>query len=329
MPSTLQIVDHDRIQQVPETPGWSENLVAAVHDPAAGRSVWAHWSRIPAAPHVWEGIIAVYLPDGELLVSRSFGPAPEAHAASNGPLSFTCDEPGQHWRLRFDGMARRATSVALAAGGLVDGEVERLEVDLDFSGLHPMWSAHGEMDDQVWATAHLEQACRITGSVTTSHGPTPIDTAGFRDHSYGPRDYSRMSGDTWCTAVFPSGRTLLALQVWQEDGPTLAVGFLGDGDELHHATAVELPRLADGDGAPTRFEGAITTALGTHRFRCETAHRMTWTMDHPVGMAPGARDTHALMRCVESPAIVTLDGETAAGWIEKSLRPNRFTNVAT
>ena len=316
--------DHDQIQAIPEIAGWSENLVAQVHDPTAAASVWAHWSRIPEVPHVWEGVIAVYLPYGELLVSRSFGPSPTKQVASSGPLSFACEEPGGRWRVRFDGMARRTTSDELAAGSLTDGEVERVEVELELTGLHPLWSAHGNMTGQVWASAHLEQACRIVGEVVTTDGATPIAGVGFRDHSYGPRDYSGMSGDTWCSAVLPSGHVLLALNVWQEAGPTLAVGYVWDGTALHDATALELPRMADGSGEPRRFTGSITTALGTDRFECVSERGMTWTMDHPVGMTAGARAAPDRMRCVESPARISFRGETAAGWIERSMRPRHF-----
>ncbi|TAM72123.1 hypothetical protein [Mycobacterium sp.] len=317
--------DLDRIQNPPDMPGWSENLVAQTYDPTAGISVWAHWSRIPGSPHIWESIIAVYLQGDELLVSRSFGPSPARQSASSGPLSFECVEPNETWRLRFDGMALRSTAEALSRQSLADGEVERLTVDVQFSGVHPTWSLHGELTGQVWASAHLEQGCRTRGEVVTTAGTVPIDSFGFRDHSYGPRDYSGMIGDTWCSAVFPSGRALLALKVWQFESAPLTVGFVWDGATLHNASHVDVPPMHDRAGAPASFFGTITTELGVEQFEVVSDHRMTWTMHQPVGMSAGTRSDGDLMHCVERPALVTWSGERTAGWFEKALRPSRFT----
>lgn len=315
---------HDELQTDAGVPGWSENLVVQAHDATAGLSVWAHWSRIPGASHIWEGVLAVYLPGGELLVSRTFGPGTEEQTASSGPLSFACLEPSKKWRMRFDGMARRATSGALAAATLEDGPSERVLIELDFDAVHPIWSAHGNMEGQSWGTAHLEQGGRLTGQAIIGGEVAAINTGGFRDHSYGPRNYSGMAGNTWCTAVFPSGRALLGLNVWQTAGPAMAVGFVWDGEEMLNATSVALPRLADADGQPSTCEFEITTTKSTERITVVQHHRMTWTLDEPVGMTAGANGETDGIRVVESPATVTWGEEAADGWIEKTLRPSQF-----
>jgi hypothetical protein len=318
------LAEHDQIQSIPDTPGWAENCVFAVHDAAAGHSVWAHWGRMPGSPEIWEGVIAVYRPGDDLLVSRSYGRSAAADTASSGPLSFRCGEANRRWELRFDGMARSATSAETFAGPLREGPVQRLGVELTFSGLHPTWSAHGAMDRQSWASAHLEQAGRVTGTLQIAGESISIDAYGFRDHSYGPRDYSHLLGDTWCTAVFPSGRAFLALHVWQLDGPALVKGFVWDGSALHEASDSRVPRLRTADGQPHEFALELTTPLGTEAIHVVQQHCMAWTMAEPSALLPGATIEAPTIYCTEGPALIIWADETAAGWIEKTLRPSHF-----
>jgi hypothetical protein len=313
--------DHDRIQSIQGVPGWSENLVLTIHDPAAEVSLWAHWGRIPSSPEVWEGVLCVYLPGGELLVSRSFGTSPDARLATSGALGFRCVEPGRVWEMGFDGMARATTTAEVARGPLVDGEVERVRASLAFTGVTPLWSAHGAMDEQTWANAHLEQGGRIEGVLELRGRRIAIDAFASRDHSYGPRDYSGLLGDTWCTALFPSGRAFLTIDVWQLQGPSLRKGFIRDGTEMVEAVAAEPARLAAFDGSPHAFDLDIVVAAGDiERVHVEQQHCMMWTMAEPSALIPGASADDPRIYATEGPALITWDGEVGAGWIEKTLR---------
>jgi hypothetical protein len=314
----------DAIQPVPaddaRPAGWSENAVFQVHDSGAGLSVWAHVGRIPDAPHVWEGVIGVFVGGGRLLFSRAFGPSADPGVASSGALAFHCVDPGERWRVTFDGVARTTSEVQLAAGPLPDGAIAPLEVDLAFTAVHPIYG--GAADHQTWATAHFDQGGRVRGFVRHGGVTHPIDASGFRDHSYGPRDYARLLGDTWCAAVFPSGRALLALEVWQADGPSFSQGFVFDGETLHPATAVEVPRLRTAAGEPRRFTLAITTEAGIATAEVEQSASMGLTFGRPVGLVGGVDvEDPELPVITEGPARITWDGETADGWIEKSIRP--------
>lgn len=326
MTTTAHLIpQHDAIQQVQVSPNWSENLLFTVNDGKTGVSVWAHWSRIPAEPELWEAVLAIYLPSGELLVHRSFGSSHHQDAASSGPLTFRCVQPLQRWEVAFDGMVRRTTSDELAAGPLADGPWEPARFEAEFEGVSPTWSAGG-MDSQEWADGHLEQPGRIRGSVTLGERRFPIDAAGFRDHSYGPRDYSRIIGDTWLTGVFPSGRSVLALLVWTDspEVPALTVGFVDDNHGRHAVTGLVLPRLADRGGSPHSFVAEVTTETTTARITVEQTHCATYTFDSPVGMTLGARHGSGDIVATEGPARLTWDGEVADGWIEKTLRPSEF-----
>jgi hypothetical protein len=310
----------DRLQPIQDLPNWSENLVLQVHDPATGVSVWAHWSRMPEASGVWESVLTCYLPGGALLTSRAFGHSPDRDLASSGPAGFRCVEPLRRWRLEFAGMARRVRTADVVAGPVADGPVEPLEIALDFDGVHPVWDARHRLAGSTWASGHLEQGGRIAGSVRCRDGGFAVDGHGFRDHSYGPRDYSGMAGNTWVSAVFPSGRALVTLAVWPAGSSEHAsMGYVWDGSTMHDALRVDLPPLAGADGGPHTADIGMTTDLGEHRLHVAATHQMNYSMYAPVGMALGTAGP-GFITVAECPAVVTWDGERAAGWFEKSYR---------
>jgi hypothetical protein len=315
------LADHDRIQAIPETPGWSENLILVMHDAARGVAAWAHWGRVPGTPEVWEGVLVVYLPRGELLVHRSYG---VSDLACSGPLIFRCDEPGRRWHASFDGMAQRTTTAEVMCGRLAANRVERLKVELTFDGLTPLWSPHGDMDGQTWASGHLEQAGHLTGFIEVSGESVTIETKGFRDHSYGPRDYSKMVGDIWCSAVFPSGKALLVFHVFQKEQPPLQTGFLWDGSSFHPIQQSGVPRLASADASPRTFDIEFDTDLGSAVVTASLEHCMVWTMDEPSALIPGAQPEDPRIYASEGPGLFSWNGESAAGWIERTLRPSEM-----
>lgn len=319
----------DRLQAVGGLRNWSENLVLQVNDPRAGVSVWAHWSRIPPkpgswdGPAIWEAVLTGYLPGGVLLTSRSFGPSPMADVASSGPAGFRCVEPLRRWELRFTGMARRVRTADAVAGPVTDGPVEPLEVTLGFEGSHPVWDAGHGVSGSTWASAHLEQGGRITGRMRCLDGVLDIDGHGFRDHSYGPRDYSGMAGNTWVSGVFPSGRAIVALAVWPEpSGAPASLGFVWDGSSMHDAVRVDLPPLAAADGSPAESEISIATAAGVETLTVAATHQMNYSLDAPVGMILGTAGRE-FITVAECPAVLRWDGEETAGWYEKSYRLER------
>jgi hypothetical protein len=330
MSTALEVAPaRDLMQPIGRTPNWSENLLFVMYGRtgSAAPAGWAHWSRVPARPQLWEGILALYLPDGGLLLHRSFGAGPEPqHAASSGPLSFRCVQPMRHWSIHLDGMMRRTDTAQVTTGTLPDGPWEPVRFDAEFTGIAPTWSAHG-LDRQEWADEHLEQPGRIVGSVRIGDTEYALDTHGFRDHSYGPRDYAKILGDGWLSGVFPSGRTVLAIVVWTlTDGvPPYVVGFVDDQHGRHPVTDFRLPMLAGADGSPAEFTAEVRTEQGSSTIEVAMTHRTNYTLDNPVGMTLGTRGDPSDLIAVEGPARLRWDGEETDGWIERFIRVNRLT----
>lgn len=312
----------DSIQEIASLPNWSESLVIQVHDPGTGMAVWAHFSRMPVAPEIWEGDLVVFDEDDTLLVSRTFSRSTRGDEAG-GILRMRCLERGQRWSLAFDSMATRVTSAQSLAAPVGDGDVEHVTVDLLFEGIHPLWSPGGVMHSQSWGSGHVEQAGRITGQVVINGRTHSIDGHGFRDHSYGPRDYAKMIGDTWANGVFPDGTVLLALAVWADPTGSAPVrlGFFWDGQSMHELEDTNLKMLSSLDGQPDRTRFTARYSTGAIEVDVELTHRMGFTLQTPVGMSLGATPSRSdLALVVESPVILRRGDQTAYGWYEQSRR---------
>lgn len=312
----------DSVQEIASLTNWSESAIIEVHDPATGIAVWAHFSRMPAVPEIWEGDLVIFDEDGTLLVSRTFSRSSRADEAG-GILRMRCVEPGRQWMLSFDSMATRVSSGESLAAPIGDGDVEHVTVELVFDGIHPLWSPGGVMHSQSWGTGHVEQAGRITGHIVVNGCRRAVDGHGFRDHSYGPRDYAKMIGDTWVNGVFPDGTALLALSVWAEPGgsaPT-QLGFYWDRQTLHELLHNDLKVLAADDGSPDHQRFTATYSNGAIEVEFEKTHRMGFTLQTPVGMSLGADPSRpGLATVVESPIILRKGDQTAYGWCEQSRR---------
>jgi hypothetical protein len=220
-------------------------------------------------------------------------------------------------------MATRVSSAESLAAPVGDGDVEHVAVELLFEGIHPLWSAGGVMHAQSWGTGHVEQAGRITGHVVVNGRRRAIDGHGFRDHSYGPRDYAKMIGDTWVNGVFPDGTALIALAVWADPTGSVPVhlGFYWDGHTLHDLEHSDLTLLASDDGSPDRQSFTATYSVGAIEVEFEKTHRMGFTLQTPVGMSLGANPSRPeLALVVESPVILRRGDQTAYGWCEQSRR---------
>ena len=320
------IVDEDDLLHVPP-PGvanWSENLQLVVNDARTG--VYVHLGRQTDDPGIWEGIVVVYLDGDRLLVSRTFGRAPDQAAATSGPLTFRPVDPCRQWQLSFDGMMRPISRAGGAAGPVTDGIVVPVRLDLDVNEHSPIWGvgsqgqaeASSSLHDQDWARTHLEQACQMSGrlSVPAERIDQVIDNIGFRDHSVGPRDFTHLVEEFWSCCAFPSGRAFVALHVVQDNrAEPFDHGFVYDGEKLHDMTSLSGPRLTSALGDPVDFDVRFASGAGEAQLTGHMTNSMAFSFDYPFRMPLGPRPTGAVP--VEGPARYVWDGEEGFGWIER------------
>jgi hypothetical protein len=319
--------EHDRLEVPDARPAhWSENAVCICNAPASGLAIYTHFSRVAGDPTVWEGILAIYLPGDELLVSRSFAAAEDPQVADAGALRYACVHPGERWRLEFNGLVRGVSTSELADGLLADGHAEPLRLALDVTGIRPQWAVGHVPDGQSWGSFHVEQECRVAGELEIDGESVAVDTLGIRDHSRGVRKYDTMASECWSHGFFPSGRSYAAVHLENDEGPDLVAGFYFDGDTLHEVTRIERPELEDPRGEPRAYEVMLGGEFGDVLVQGRLDHACPFTLDHPIGQPIGfdPGDLRGTL-IVEGPATPTLQGEPGFGWLERVARASALS----
>lgn len=341
LPSAGAAVGYARVDPlidtpIPPIPGESENLVFFGHDPNTGLSFWSHMGRLAPDGSIWEGIFALYLPDGSVLSHRSIGRSVLTPATAQ--IRYEPTQPSQRWAIHLDGVAQR---IALADTGarpvsLVHGPgtsaaprdpYEPLRVDLEFSGTSPVHDT--DVSGQDWGTLHIHQLGRIRGTVKFGSRTVAVDFAGGRDHTRGPRDFTTLAGEWWATCTFPSGRSIDLLQTWHTDGAVWFSGVIRDGNGTSEVRRLDPVPLFDTLGRPAEFEIKLETDSASVGITTTVLNGLPYTLVRPTGFLPGVVDVDAsTLIAVEGAARYTWDGESAYGWIERC-RPLRDLTMTT
>jgi hypothetical protein len=303
-----------------DVPLWSENYAFVCFDGAAGVGLFIHIGRAPHNPDLWRGTTVAYLPDGELLVSKTLGLSTSPAIPGTSALTATCEQPLERWRLRHDGPALRTSSAAAANGLIVGGPIESLAYDVTFEHLHPIWDLSDWMRQQQWGHAHVEQAGTFRGTVNANGRTHKLAGTGFRDHTLGPRNFGNLNRTCWAHAEFPSGRVFCALRIWSpDDQVVLNQGFVFDHGHMHEATPGEMPTVVTASGDPHKF--AVELDERAVRIEGEVIHSTAFMLDEPNDLLIGSDPSRAATKViVETPCRFTWDGEAGFGWLERSRR---------
>ncbi|WP_026927043.1 DUF7064 domain-containing protein [Granulicoccus phenolivorans] len=307
----------------PETPLWTENYCYQAWDTEQDLGVWAHLSRMPYDTSLWRETVIVFLPDGQYFLARGFGHGAHPGGPGSCGLKLTVEEPFRRMRLQFNGSGRYVTQADVNAGSLTDGRALPLTFDLTFTAAAPLWDMGKHLVNHRAFTMHHEQPTRATGEITTfgeRYEPAATfglrEAGGVRDHSRGPRDFTRRH--SWCNAVFPSGRSFNILATRDnENGSVMAMGYISDGESFtdfeitpdfltdpDDPFTVRPLHLTTGDGQQITIDVEVLRALPMEQYR-------------PNDLAFGAGRL-GVNRLYEGRARYTWDGETVYGHIERT-----------
>lgn len=317
----------DSLVDCPHPPreGHSENLVFFGFDPRSGWSYWSHVGRLAPDPSIWEAIVVVTTPDGDLLGHRSVGRSVLEPASAEA--RFECLAPGQRWRIRLGGVVQRTrladtrrrpvSPMHLPGSTKVIDPYEHLRIELEFIGTYPMCNTKVS-SDQGWGDLHLHQLGRTVGRIEAENLAVEVDFNSMRDHTRGPRDYSALRGQWWATCIFPSGRAFDILQTWTTTGAVWSKGFVWDSSTAIISADMTRVDAHNADGAPTDFRIRLTDQAGVGTIEGTALAVFNNTLIRPTGLALGhhAVDGASLIM-IESPARFTWGGETGYGWIER------------
>jgi len=170
---------------------WSESCSFWLHDPASGL---AGSLRVAVRPNegMMDAGLHFWLPDGGFVATRHVSvPSAEAVRLEVGDARLEAVEPLRRWRVAHDGPAHSLDSAADAGDREAwhHSRIERLIVELDFeAATEPV----GFAEDGPGAPSPrrgFEQAGSWTGLVQISGLAFPIAGRGFRERSWGLRDW--------------------------------------------------------------------------------------------------------------------------------------------
>jgi hypothetical protein len=110
----------------------------------------------------------------------------------------------------------------------------QLSVELNWQGFHDpidMREVMGEMSGSV-AKGHYEQSGIVTGSVRIRDKTIPVDGFGFRDHSWGVRDWEGIRLWKTCVGQFSQDFAIASGEIHEFNGSKSYLGLVYDRGEL-------------------------------------------------------------------------------------------------
>ena len=308
----------------PSVPLWSENFCYQAYDSTSRVGFWLHLGSITGQPGQWRQIFVAYLPDGDVLVEKSWGRRQHQSGPGATSMTLSCDKPFQTFTIDFDGSAQRCSTASLVDRFRSDGLNRPTKAQLVFDARTPLWAAGEQMTKQAWGHIHHEQLCRVTGWLEHDSQHIAIDGNGIRDHTVGPRDFEPIRRHCWISGISDSGRGFVLLAMESREGVAkLQRGFVYIDGELHQAEPVEIPYLCSLDDRDQY--GPLTLRYGDHtaRITAEVLHNVSYGLIPPNEVTVGFDPAVATNLVVEGQTRFDWDGEVLYGLTERSLVVSR------
>lgn len=297
--------------------------------------VFVHAGRWPGDLDLWWAQTIAMLPDGRLLVDRSWGRAIDNRGPATGNLQVACVNPLRRWRLRFDGAGAITDLLTMSAAPAGAGPAQPFAFDVELTAAAPVWdmgralgAPEPRMGELSWASFHHTQGFHANGELRTAGTQYGLHGVAHRDHSSGIRDVSRLGGLNFFVLVFPeSARVANGLVNWRVDGTVdhrvFSVhehGVSETGFDLR-VTGLESFQIHQ----PRQMSITMARKTGPYRLRAEWLHGYTMTF-----LAPNEAIIGADLVSQPDPLIITQstvravapDGAVGYGVIERDYRPS-------
>jgi hypothetical protein len=130
--------------------------------------------------------LATYVVDGKVDgYMNSTGVSGKLKSISDGKLTFDMVKPQKRWNVFL--------------------ETEKVNMDFTFLGRFPVFRFNSQKSyvKDVLEQEHYEQSCKVNGVIRFPDGTViKVDSYGHRDHSWGLRDYSKITKWDWMQAQF-------------------------------------------------------------------------------------------------------------------------------
>jgi hypothetical protein len=302
----------DTVHDPRDVPHWSESYAWWTWDDQNDVGIYGHFQRHPQDVMLWRGYCAVMIAD-QVYIHHSYG---RQLPGKQGPGFESChiriEEPHKRWRFRVDAAGIQRSGAELFRSAITDGPAVPMTVDVALELRSPVWSAgHPSAEAEEIMAAHFEQKGWCTGTVKLGEKSYRIDCLGANDHSFGPRNTTKLiNGSGFINCAFPSGRSLTAIVM----SPEAHLGYLDFGDgKLLAATKVVLPDISWETGSRGRLHveaGDVTADIAIEVSNRRVAMTMVPPNFEHVGLIDG--DKTALLYTDKS-CRVEWDGEQGSG----------------
>jgi hypothetical protein len=315
-----------------DVPLWSETMFFLVWSPEEGVGFWLHVGVVPEDKTMWWAQTYAMLPDGVVLVDRSFGRPSDNRGPDTGNLSIKCVEEQKRWRLKFDGAGEISSTADLAKRVVGAGVAAPFQFDVEIEALVPVYDMHAAMGKEInWEVAqvHHEQGFAAKGEMKAFGKTWRIDGVAVRDHSRGERHFGKWGGHVWTYAVWPKSRRAVGvLSLWLPDlTPITSVAMIMDDGRTEISGDFVMTGMSEPGGNPKAVELKIARADGSElKLEGAVLHNVTMTYVEPNhnlnGVYIDPRDgIEATIADESAVRWVWPDGEVGYGNLERGFRP--------
>jgi hypothetical protein len=223
----MDIIERDELEHsMSEDWLWRESLYFNFHD-ASGQVGGTTTIGVRPNQNRFEGFAVIFL-DTQVLFYHTEGllEAGKAGLFSVPGIAYEMLTPLQRWRFEATADFSNVDPRQIVRGVQLPKITIPVGFTLTFDALSPAYefSAHA-MDLLAVAARHYEQNGRIEGRVTVGEQTFAINGFGFRDHSWGVRDLSRMGDVVALFAQFGPSFTVNTAKTVRE-GQEIAMGYI-------------------------------------------------------------------------------------------------------
>ena len=229
----------DRPHSPGDDPLWQESSLFVWHDPDAGVGGFWRLGQEPVAGAT-NSCFGLFTHDGLRFRSNVTGVALDPADRGTAHMAW-----GPHLKVAFDGDAA------------ITADFPDCEAELRFADFHPRFDYHAIAvpgASLTGAAHHFEVSGRMTGAIRIGDREIAIDALGYRDRSWGRRDWSQSRGTRWWPCVFGPDLTTHIIHLVQ-DGRVRKVGYVWrDGETI---------AIVDSDVVVGLESDALTPRSGT------------------------------------------------------------------
>lgn len=159
-------------------------------------------------------------------------------------------------------------------------ELLPLQVELEWEGIMPAYNAMTGQSENQATRFHLEQAGKITGTISFRGEQWEINGVGNRDHSIGERNWNAFTGHDLAWPVFEDGTALGILQIHFEGGESADLSWSFDGDQIKPMKLERYEATLNEEYKPVSAFVSAVDADGRHyEMECTRKGLIHWPFD--------------------------------------------------